>query len=169
MINLMSSNLPQRDRRRIIAGGILAVLDLMQPDLIHCPQSQQFVDPEKAAANLGDPEQVANPVYGFTNVRFFNIEETEGEMIMDIRGLGALGLTDLQMHFRGLKPADVAGLLHGLAVYLLESGDVIDNGHTVQGLTPDDRWLCMHEMALLAPERVVLDIDPGPPYAVGRD
>ncbi len=169
MINLMSSTLPQKDRRRIIAGGLLAALDIMQPDLIHWPQTQQLVDAEKAAAILAEPEQSANPVYGFSNVRLFNLEGTGGEMVMDTLGLGALGLTDLQMSFRGLEPAAVAGLLQSLAGYLLENGDVIDNGHTVQGLTPDDRWLCMHEMALVEPQRVVLDIDPGAPFAVRPD
>lgn len=169
MVNLMSSTLPQLERRQIVAGGLMAACELMQPELIHWPQTRQLTDPGRAATRLGDPEQADNPVYGFTNVRLFNLQGTDGEMVMDTLGLGALGLTDLQMRFRGLEASDVAGLLHALAAYLLDNGDVIDNGHTVQGLSPDDRWTCMHDMALVAPERVVLDIDPGTPYAAGRD
>jgi hypothetical protein len=101
-------------------------------------------------------------------VRFYNIEDSGGEIVMDTLGSGALGLTDLQMHYRDLEPQKVAGLLYDVATYLLEQGDVIDNGHTVQGFLPEDRWQCLHEMSLLEPQRLVLDIDPGPPFAAGQ-
>jgi len=167
MVNMMSSSLPQLQRRQIVAGGLLALLDLVDADLVYWPQTEQMLDPDKVRSMLAEPDERANPAYGFVNVRFFNVEES-GERVMDTLGLGALGLTDLQMHYRDLEPARVARFLHSLAAYLMENGDIIENGHTVQGLEGDDRWTCLHQMALVAPERVVLDVDPGAPHAAGE-
>jgi hypothetical protein len=86
---------------------------------------------------------------------------------MDTLGLTALGLTDLQIHYRGLEPAAVADLLDSLTRYLCEQGDIIADGHTVQGLAPDQRWRCQHEMSLLEPKRIVIDVNPGPGFAAG--
>ena len=38
-----------------------------------------------------------------------------------------------------------------------------------EGPEPGSRWRCQHEESLLKPTRVVLDIDPGPPHAAGRE
>ena len=122
---------------------------------------------ERLDCDLGEPDQIENPVYGFVNVRFYNLEGTDGDRVMDTLGLGALGLTDLQLHYRELAPGEVAAELYNIAVYLLENGDVIEDGHTVQGFTPEDRWRCRHEMSLMPPRRPVLDINPGPPFAAG--
>ena len=55
-----------------------------------------------------------------------------------------------------------------MAYYLFERGDVIKDGETVPGVLDRDRWRCQHEMAMVGPERVVLDLDPGGPYATGK-
>jgi hypothetical protein len=50
-----------------------------------------------------------------------------------------------------------------MARYLFDHGDVIADGHTVQGIGPDaPRWRCRYAPALVGPEREVLNIDPGP-------
>ena len=87
---------------------------------------------------------------------------------MDTLGLAALGLPDLQCHFHGLDCNDVARLLHNLGLYVFENGDIIEDGHTIDGPKPGDKWRCQHEMALVKPERMVLDINPGAPYAAGN-
>ena len=87
---------------------------------------------------------------------------------MDTLGLAALGLPDLQCHFRGLAPEAVAPLLYNTAYYIFEKGDVIDDGHTVEGVTPGERWPCQHEASLVEPRRVVIDLDPGPAHAAGN-
>ena len=103
------------------------------------------------------------------NVRLFRIENgAAGDTIMDTRGLAALGLPDVQMHFRDLDPGRVAALLYNYARYLNEHGDCINDGETIDGATPGTRWRCRHEMSLVPPERLVLDIDPGPPHAAGQ-
>ncbi len=99
------------------------------------------------------------------NVRLFRVDDRPGEIVMDTLGLAALGVPDLQCHFKGLEVSRLAGFLRGVGTYVFEKGDVIGDGNTVQGLEPSQRWACRHEMALIAPARVVIDIDPGPPYS----
>jgi hypothetical protein len=45
---------------------------------------------------------------------------------------------------------------------------VIEDGHTVDGLD-GARWRCQHEMALMPPKRVVIDLHPETPGLGGRD
>ena len=87
---------------------------------------------------------------------------------MDTLGLAALGLPDLQCHFRDLIPGEVAALLKNAGYYIFENGDVIENGHTLEGITAGSRWRCQHEESMLKPSRVVLDLDPGPTHAAGN-
>ena len=87
---------------------------------------------------------------------------------MDTLGLHVLRLPDLQCHFNQLDPAGVANVLYNLSAYIAEQGDVIENGNTISGISDADKWRCQHEMALLPPERVVLDIDTGHPHSAGE-
>jgi hypothetical protein len=87
---------------------------------------------------------------------------------MDTMGLAPLGLPDLQCHFSGLETTAVGQMLYNTAYYLFEHGDIIQNGHTVAGVPTERRWVCQHETALVVPERTVLDINPGSPYAAGK-
>jgi hypothetical protein len=97
-----------------------------------------------------------------------NPDAESGDIVMDTLGLGALGLPDLQCHYRALSPEEVARCLYNTAWYIFSNGDVIENGHTVEGITPGTRWRCQHEDALVGPDRVVLDLNPGMPYAAGN-
>ena len=78
------------------------------------------------------------------------------------------GLPDVQCHFWDRQPGEIAPLLFATAVYLFQSGDVIADGNTISGPWADERLVCLHEPALLAPSRRVIDIDLGDPYAAGR-
>lgn len=164
--DLMSAALPQDVRRKVLAGGLVAILECLQIDAVYFPETQQFLEPARLLADLN--QQQLNPTTGFVNVRFFNVSNTPGDMVMDTLGLASFGLTDLQVHFHSMEPNDVARVLHNTAVYILERGDVIDNGHTIQGRSGDERWPCRQEESLLEPKRVVLDVNPGLPYAAGR-
>jgi hypothetical protein len=74
-----------------------------------------------------------------------------------------LGLPDAQIHFHELVAGHVAGLLSELADYVFSGAD-IRTGHTVQGLQPDQRWRVSHQQARVDPDRLVLDLDPGPDF-----
>jgi hypothetical protein len=153
-------------RRKIIANGLLALLETTQVDLIRWAPTQQMLSPADIVERYSDPREIGNPVYGFLNVRFFNISHSNGDMLMDTLGLNALGLTDFQVHYRGLEPDSVGRLLYNLGAYAFEKGDIIDDGHTVEGVDKS-RWKCRLENSLVDPQRMVLDIDPGQPFAAG--
>jgi hypothetical protein len=110
------------------------------------------------------------PVYrsGSLNVRFVTISDSDGDMLMDTRGLYELGLHDLQCHFRKLDPNDVARKLRDVAVYIVENGAIIESGQTVPGISERDKWVCQFENAILPPNRTLLDLNPGKKYAAGR-
>jgi hypothetical protein len=166
--DMMSGGLPQLQRRRMLAAGLSAVLETTRIDAVHFVETQQVLEPGALRALLDEPAQRGNPTAGFLNVRYFNISNSPGDMLMDTLGLAPFGLTDVQVHFRGMEPNDVAQVLRNTATYIFERGDVIASGHTVQGRAAEENWRCRSEESLLDPKRPVLDLDPGAPFAAGR-
>ena len=108
-----------------------------------------------------DPRMIQEKLAFACNVRQFKGDEKGSETLMDTLGLAALGLVDVQCYFRDLDPDRVAPWLFGVAGYLFMQGDVIKDGHTIQGLNAGDRWRCTYREPLVGPERVVIDIEPG--------
>jgi len=160
--DFMSSTLDHRVRRRALSAALCAVIDNSNIELVHFVPTMQFLDANDVLERLSNQEERANPTCGFLNVRLFRISNVPGEVVMDTLGLSALRLSDVQIHFRDLDPNEVAGFLYGIGRYLFEKGDVIEADHTVEGLSPGERWRCRRERSLVPPERVVIDIDPGP-------
>jgi hypothetical protein len=95
------------------------------PDALVFRHSQQVIAPADYLAAC-DKDPILRP--GSLNVRFFNISNSEGDMIMDTRGLAELGLHDLQCHFWELEPKSVAAVLFNTAAYIFEKGPVIEFG-----------------------------------------
>jgi hypothetical protein len=120
------------------------------------------------AGYLAEPRQVVEQVRDVLfNVRLFRIEgTTPGAVLMDTMGLAPLGLPDLQCKARNLEPGRLAAQLKNLAHYLLDQGDVILDGHTVEGTEPGSAWRASRACAIAEPPRPVLDLDPGPQHAV---
>ena len=106
--------------------------------------------------------------YGVLNVRFFNISNHPGDMLMDTLGAAAFGVPDVQLHFKALEPAQVTPFLFNTGVYLIQNGDAIQDGHTLTGVDGRSKWPCQHEEALIGPERLVLDVNPGAGFAAGQ-
>jgi len=155
-----------RHRRSILfLGFIRAILEAAPATAIHFMNAELLVDPNRflQEQNGGVSEQMQSLI----NVRLFQIEGSEGECIMDTMGLSVLGLPDIQCHFQDLDCGTIANKIYSLGLYLFEVGDVIENGHTIPGLSEDEKWRCQHEMALVGPERVVLDLNPRKPFAAG--
>jgi hypothetical protein len=82
-----------------------------------------------------------------------------GQVLMDTLGLhaGVSGCADLLLRPTGTPsrrlPVRLARYVFG--------GGAIDDGHTVQGLESTGVWRVTHREAMVGPERLVLDIDPG--------
>jgi hypothetical protein len=156
---MMARSLPAPDRVHLFHGVLQAVIELTKPIALVFKHSQQVVQPRAYLDNAGDVP-ILRP--GSLNVRFFNISNSSGDMLMDTRGLSEIGLHDLQCHFRDLDPNEVSALFN---TDLFENGPVIESGNTVA--EEGAKWICQFEDALVPPEREVLDLNPGPPYAAG--
>ena len=165
--DLMASGLEYRTRFDLFQRVLRAALEVIPSRAIHWSQAEQIVGSDDfkscTTGHLADLLG-AGPI----NVRLFNIEDSDGDVLMDTRGLSAFGLPDLQCHFRGVDAQAVARVLYNTAFYVFEYGDVIEEGQTVSGTEPSSRWICRHEDALVGPDRIVLDLDPGIPYAAGH-
>lgn len=167
VLDVMARGLHPHQRRDLIHKALLAILDRIDCDAICWQPSQQFINPDEYIENA--KSDTPDLLYGFLNVRLFNIQDSNPQAyVMDTMGLALWGLPDIQCHFIELEPNQIARLLGSVGYYLFEKGDIIQDGETVQGLTSQDYWECQHEMALVAPEREVLDINPGSPYAAGN-
>ena len=152
------------DRLRLFRALTSALVELTDPIALYSSTADAFFEPRRWL----EVQREGYTYYGFFNVRFFRISNSDDDSLMDTRGLGIFGVPDLQCHFRGLDPDEVSRLLYNTGVYLMREGDVIEDGHTVPGIQEGSRWHCQHEEALIGPEREVLDICPEAPYAAGN-
>jgi hypothetical protein len=162
---MMAQGLHHRERLIAYHGVLQAAIEVTRPDVVVFKHSQQVVTPSDYLDETGS-EPILRP--GALNVRLFNIEGTGGDMVMDTRGLMEIGLHDLQCHFRGLDQNEVARVLFNTGAYLVEKGAIIKSGQTVEGTIPGSRWVCQFEKALVPPEREVLNLNPGKPFAAGN-
>ena len=95
-----------------------------------------------------------------------NTKNTEGEkdvpsrVRLDTLGLAALGFADFQMDATGLPVSEAVRVLYNTALYVLERGAVIRDGHTIPGLTAQQKWPCRMDVSWMAPRRTVLTIEP---------
>ena len=158
VVEMAGRSAPAKDRVTAFKAALAAVVEQTRPLAIW----------SAGGAELGSPERVGeHPLACLVNVRLFRVEDDEGACVMDTLGLDALGFPDFQLHFRELDPSALAGHLRNLAAYAFEHGKEIRSGHTISGPDGDGKWTLQLEDALVAPQRPVLDIDPGPPYAAG--
>jgi hypothetical protein len=150
---------PPQHRVRAFKAALEAVAELTRPLAIWSPAAQEMLAPN---------DLTRHALAGLVNVRLFQVEDEQDEMLMDTLGLHTLGLPDFQMHFRGLDETVIATRLTTLAIHVFEHPeDRIETGHTVSGPN-GERWRVQFEQALAGPNRIVLDIDPGPPHAAGE-
>lgn len=153
--------------RRVLARAIRTV----RPAAVLCRSSQQYLEPSWLLEAL--EEEPGEELFGFVNVRLYKVEGHDrgitaefDETIMDTLGLGALGLTDVQCHFKHLDPSLVAEVLYNTAQYIYANGPVIETGHQLEAIG-DEKWSCQLEQSIVEPLRLVVDMNPGRPYAAG--
>jgi hypothetical protein len=102
-----------------------------------------------------------------SNVRLFNVG-IGTEHLMDTLGLAAIGLPDVQCAFSNLDPSWVAGWMYGVATYLFERGDVINDGDVIPAPVAGEHWTCTHEVSRVPPSRTVLNVKPSPAHAASQ-
>lgn len=161
----MSLELPYRERVQLFRNSLRALMEAVPCSGIEFPESQQFLSPSDFIESF--EEGIEDDLFGVANLRFFAVEQSD-EVLMDTIGMNTLGLPDLQCHFRGLDPRAVGSLLLNAAHYIYLNGDVIADGHMVEGVNPDDEWVCRRESSLMDPARAVIDLNPGEPHAAGK-
>lgn len=167
--DILASGLHYLERLVLFENALVSALEAYPPLAVHWRPTQQFVEP---LAFLSVVRQAGGLVLtpGPINVRVFRPEEPassgEPEFFLDTLGLAVLGLPDLQCHFRGLDPMAVSRLLYNTAVYQFEHGPVIEDGHTIPGIAPEERWTCHRKNSLSLPDRPVIELDPGPSHSV---
>lgn len=149
--------LPRRIRLQIFHNVVQALLDLVEPVAIHWLPSQRIVSPLRYKEDLGQGGLLFSSA---VNVRMFKVEQSN-ERVMDTMGLTGLGCPDLQCNFINLDPSQIGLYLYQLAEYVFERGDVLRDGHTVEGLQPNEKWRCRNEPAYVPPVRRVVNVIPG--------
>jgi hypothetical protein len=166
LTEMMAYGLDYKTRISLFHNALESVLSITPCKAVHWTVCQHFINPIAylEARKVGS----SHPLQFALNVRFFNISNKSDEMLMDTMGLSIFGLPDIQCHFTGLEPNTIARSLYNTAYYIFDNGDVIEDGQTVAGINPNDKWKCMHEVSLAAPTREVLDINPGKLYTTGN-
>ncbi len=141
---------------RIFALGAIATALVGQTDAIavRFPHSGDVYTADQLRGLAEDSDSFGQFAF---NARFFAVEGSESEGVADTYGLYAFGLPDVQVHFRDLNVGPTVGFVGDVALYLLNNGDVIEDGHTIG----EDKWGCQHELSLIQPTRTVLDLHAG--------
>jgi hypothetical protein len=165
--DFLAEELDKNHRIELFNKVLKVLLMHMDCSAIHWVSSLKVVSPETYIAAISGKDST-DYLYGALNVRLFVVDQETGEFLMDTMGLAPFGLPDLQCHFKGLNPEDVAGLLINYGYYIFEKGDVIKDGHTIQGLNEEQKWKCIHEYSMAVPQRVVIDLNPGEEFAGGE-
>ena len=107
------------------------------------------------------------------NARFFTINGTANDMIVDTIGFYAFGGADVQVHFHGMDPNHVVNYVYNIASYQfseefpIKSGDTVDSIDDNGVMQWDPQWKSQYEDSLIQPVRTVLDINCGE-FAAGN-
>ena len=155
--DFMSRTLDYKVRLKLFMEFLVAVTRVVGPQVVYSVAAQKLIAPDDLVDSWTNPDQ--RLLHGLVNVRLFNISNgSAGEILMDTVGLHLLGLPDFQIRFAGLDEGAVGQALWNYAYYVYEHGDIIDDGNTIQGVTPQSKWKCERQIAAVAPERVVIHL-----------
>lgn len=169
--DFMASGLPYRDRCRLLTGWLETALELFPTAIgVWVPSAGKLLDRERV---MNNPLEGDSRFLWFgVNVRFFNIQGSD-DKVMDTLGMYAIGLPDVQLHFHGLSPDQLANYLYNVASYLYDNDAPVKSGETIDGIdgagkiVRNIQWTCQYEQALIQPVREVMDICPGS-FAAGK-
>lgn len=127
------------------------------------PNGEVLVPARELAPHLASADKHGHPpIDTWTNVRMMSLRQVApGWTMMDTVGMAQLDRPDLEVVFKRdpISPDDVARFLRNVSLYVLTNGDVIKDGHTVDG--PGGKWRAtMHEEGLSGPPRATIRFVP---------
>ncbi|AJA69299.1 DUF4261 domain-containing protein [Myroides odoratimimus] len=156
--DFLSRSLEPRIRIVLMQQMLFAMAKVAQPTIIVSEHGEKLIDPEVFMRDCLDPNYVALDL--MINVRLYNVNQPEyGSLLMDTVGLHALGISDFQFFFDDDTIVnEVAGRLWDYAYYLMEAGDVIEDGNTIEGFEPGSKWTCHKEFSSSQPRRTVINV-----------
>ena len=160
----MGRGLGTEDRLEILQAVMHVMIENGGVTAISQTNAGCFINPQRYLQMHAD----SYLYYGVLNVRLFNISNDPGAYLMDTLGAAAFGVPDVQCHFKGLAPSQMAQFLFNTGVYLVQNGDVIEDGHTLTSIDGQSQWVCRHEESMIDKERLVLDVNLGPGFAAGQ-
>lgn len=167
--DMMAATLEYKQRCELLIGWLEVTLSLFPNcTAIWVPSAGKLLTSEQV--NNSKVKDEDKFIYLCVNVRFFNIQNTEDKLV-DTLGLYAIGLPDVQYHFRNLNPDYIVGHAYNIASYIFTANAPVKNGETIDGIEGGKmsravRWRCQYEESLIQPVREVMDICPDE-YASG--
>ncbi len=165
VFSFLSASLHYKQQAELILAQLDAALDVY-PDCVgvYVPASGKLNTAEKILADR-KWDLAGRFINAFINARFFNINGTNGDMVIDTIGMYVFGAADAQMHFHGLDPNDVVRYVYNITSYQfnneypVKSGDTIDGIGADGNIAQDIQWRAQYENSLIQPVRTVLDIN----------
>jgi hypothetical protein len=124
---------------------------------LHTPASHHALHPVSRVACPGTATAREDAAVGF-------LDRLVGLFLGSAERYYERGVHHLEAGRLGLA---LAGMLYRAAHYIYDNGDIVRDGETIQGIGPDARWKCRHEVSLVEPVRPVLDVMPDAPHAAG--
>lgn len=168
LVDHLHTGLDIQQRLQDLQRLVTAMLEEHPADAVYWQPTQQFLAGAAVRESFLE-DGFANPLPGGLNVRLYDVPDLpdrEPFKLMDTLGLGALGLRDFEVRYRGLDPDAVSQVLYHTAVYVLDQQAALREGETIQGPGANDRWLLKEGTSLADPKREIWDVDPGHPFAV---
>ena len=101
------------------------------------------------------------------NARYFTINGTANDMIVDTIGFYTFGGADVQVHFHGMDPNHVVNYVYNIAAYQFDNDFPVKSGDTLDSIDEngvmqwEPQWKTQYEDSLIQPVRTVLDINCG--------
>lgn len=170
---MLSAALYYKEQAELLMAQVYAVLDC-------CPECCAVYSPMTGkltytdyVREVEDNELAVKFTRTYVNARFFNIEGTEDDMVVDTVGFNAFLGADVQVHYHGLDPNYVVEYVYNLALYQFNNDFPIKSGETVDSIDENGKiqwepqWQTQYENSLIDPMRTVLDINCGE-YAAGN-